>query len=242
MVRSAERDVLLVERFDRPGDGSRRSVVSALTIIGLQDTESRHGSYADLATANRYPGWRDPAATLRELFLRLVLNVCIGNSDDHLRNHVAFWDGAELALTPAYDSRRSAGRRRCRPRRSGSPATASARRSCGSAARSRRSSSCPRRRAPSSSTTSSAPSGAPGRRVRRGHPHRGRAAHPPGPRDPQRLRLLGSGVGGVGWTVQRGRSSRPSRVAATSSSASNDAKVMDDARAASSAEASCTAS
>jgi serine/threonine-protein kinase HipA len=33
----------------------------------------------------------------------MVFNVCIGNTDDHLRNHAAFWDGQRLALTPAYD-------------------------------------------------------------------------------------------------------------------------------------------
>ena len=27
----------------------------------------------------------------------------MGNTDDHARNHTAFWDGAELTLTPAYD-------------------------------------------------------------------------------------------------------------------------------------------
>ena len=26
-----------------------------------------------------------------------------GNTDDHARNHAAFWDGEELTLTPAYD-------------------------------------------------------------------------------------------------------------------------------------------
>ncbi len=30
-------------------------------------------------------------------------NIIMGNTDDHARNHAAFWDGAELALTPAYD-------------------------------------------------------------------------------------------------------------------------------------------
>jgi serine/threonine-protein kinase HipA len=37
------------------------------------------------------------------MYRRMVLNVCIGNTDDHLRNHAAFWDGHRLTLTPAYD-------------------------------------------------------------------------------------------------------------------------------------------
>ena len=34
---------------------------------------------------------------------RMVLNIAISNTDDHLRNHAAFWDGGTLRLTPAYD-------------------------------------------------------------------------------------------------------------------------------------------
>jgi serine/threonine-protein kinase HipA len=33
----------------------------------------------------------------------MVFNVLSGNTDDHARNHAAFWDGASLSLTPAYD-------------------------------------------------------------------------------------------------------------------------------------------
>lgn len=103
VVRAAGKDVLLVERFDRTRDGARRLVLSALTVLGLRETEAHYASYADLAEAIRYPGWSDAGASLRELFRRLVFNICIGNTDDHLRNHAAFWDGESLRLTPAYD-------------------------------------------------------------------------------------------------------------------------------------------
>jgi serine/threonine-protein kinase HipA len=33
----------------------------------------------------------------------MVFNILVGNTDDHARNHAAFWDGEELTLTPAYD-------------------------------------------------------------------------------------------------------------------------------------------
>jgi serine/threonine-protein kinase HipA len=103
-VRDVEgRDVLLVERFDRTPKDTRRAMVSALTFLGLAELESRHSSYAQLAEAIRVGPWVEPAATLRELYTRLVFNVCVGNNDDHLRNHAAFWDGTRLALTPAYD-------------------------------------------------------------------------------------------------------------------------------------------
>lgn len=103
LVRSLGRDVLLVERFDRTTTpGERRMIVSALTILGLDEMFARYATYADLADAIRV-GFAEPDATLRELFARIVFNVCIGNTDDHARNHAAFWDGRELRLTPAYD-------------------------------------------------------------------------------------------------------------------------------------------
>ncbi len=100
------KDVLLVERFDRePGEGggARRMVVSALTMLELDEfLGGRYASYADLAQLVR-ERFAAPRATLRELFGRIVFNVLVGNTDDHARNHSAFWDGETLALTPAYD-------------------------------------------------------------------------------------------------------------------------------------------
>jgi serine/threonine-protein kinase HipA len=98
-----KRDVLLVERFDRGRDGTRRGLVSALTILGEHEMGARHASYADLAESIRVGPWTKPGATLQEMYRRLVFNVCVGNTDDHLRNHAAFWDGSHLTLTPAYD-------------------------------------------------------------------------------------------------------------------------------------------
>lgn len=96
------RDALLVERFDRPGGGKRRAMISALTMLGLDEAGARYGSYADLADLIR-ARFTDPAMTLRELFSRIVFNILCSNNDDHPRNHAAFWDGEALALTPAYD-------------------------------------------------------------------------------------------------------------------------------------------
>ena len=103
LARSAGRDVLLVDRFDRPGDGRRTLTVSALTILGQGEmTGTRYGSYIHLADQIR-ARFRDPAPTLAETFRRVVFNICVSNSDDHARNHSAFWDGLWLTLTPAYD-------------------------------------------------------------------------------------------------------------------------------------------
>ena len=32
-----------------------------------------------------------------------MFNILCGNTDDHARNHAAFWDGEHMTLTPAYD-------------------------------------------------------------------------------------------------------------------------------------------
>lgn len=99
------RDVLLVERFDRSGTaGERKMMVSALTVLGLDETAGRYATYHELADTIR-ARFTDPDATLRELFSRIVFNICVSNTDDHARNHAAFWDGPAgmLTLTPAYD-------------------------------------------------------------------------------------------------------------------------------------------
>ena len=110
LTESLGRDVLLVERFDRPGTtgslpgavGQRTAVVSALTILGLDEMHAGYATYHGLADIIR-ARFTDPAATLRELFGRIVFNIAVSNTDDHARNHAAFWDGTMLSLTPAYD-------------------------------------------------------------------------------------------------------------------------------------------
>ncbi|WP_198328537.1 type II toxin-antitoxin system HipA family toxin [Methylovulum psychrotolerans] len=102
---AAHKDVLLVERFDREKTAagwSRKAMVSALTLFGLDELAARYASYEELAAIIRHR-FAHPKNTLRELFSRLVFNVLCGNTDDHARNHAAFWDGQTLRLTPAYD-------------------------------------------------------------------------------------------------------------------------------------------
>jgi serine/threonine-protein kinase HipA len=105
LVRASNKDVLLVERFDREiveQAWRRKCVVSALTILGLHEMTARYASYEDLAEIIRHR-FTEPTRTLRELFSRLVFNILCGNTDDHARNHAAFWDGTHVTLTPAYD-------------------------------------------------------------------------------------------------------------------------------------------
>lgn len=105
MTRTAHKDVLLIERFDRTHaevGWTRRAMVSALTMLGLDEMMARYASYEDLAEMIRHR-FTDPKDTLKELYGRICFNVLCGNTDDHARNHAAFWDGKVLTLTPAYD-------------------------------------------------------------------------------------------------------------------------------------------
>lgn len=105
LTSSLHKDVLLVERFDRvysKAGWQRNLMVSALTMLALDEMMARYASYEDLAELVRHR-FADASVTLRELFSRLVFNVLCGNTDDHARNHAAFWDGQTLRLTPAYD-------------------------------------------------------------------------------------------------------------------------------------------
>ena len=105
LTRSLRKDVLLIERFDRvhtKAGWQRKMMVSALTLLALDEMMARYASYEDLAEIVRHR-FADASATLRELYKRLVFNILCGNTDDHARNHAAFWDGDTLRLTPAYD-------------------------------------------------------------------------------------------------------------------------------------------
>ena len=105
LLRVAGKDVLLIERFDRVREDQswqRKAMVSALTLFELDEMMARYASYQYLAEIIRHR-FTEPKATLRELFKRLVFNILCGNTDDHARNHAAFWDGKSLTLTPAYD-------------------------------------------------------------------------------------------------------------------------------------------
>lgn len=105
IAKAAGKDVILIERFDRKQNKSgwmRKPMVSALTLFELDDMMARYASYETLAEIIRRR-FTEPKHTLKELFSRLVFNILCGNTDDHARNHAAFWDGNSLSLTPAYD-------------------------------------------------------------------------------------------------------------------------------------------
>ena len=70
-------------------------------MLGANDNETR--SYLEIADAIRRYG-ASPAADLRQLWRRMLFNVLISNTDDHLRNHgFLYIEGAGWRLAPAYD-------------------------------------------------------------------------------------------------------------------------------------------
>lgn len=102
VIRSMGKDVLLVQRFDRPGDGTRRMMVSGLTILQLDEMMARYATYPELVDRLQVLS-AQPELVGPEIFERIAFNMTVSNTDDHARNHAAFWDGRVLELTPAYD-------------------------------------------------------------------------------------------------------------------------------------------
>ncbi len=105
LTRASKKDILLIERFDRVHTAQgweRRSILSVLTLLGLDEMMARYASYQDLTEIIRHK-FQHSTITLKELFSRIIFNILTGNTDDHARNHAAFWDGEMLTLTPAYD-------------------------------------------------------------------------------------------------------------------------------------------
>ena len=105
LVKAANKDVLLIERFDRNHNNhgwTRKLMISALSLLKLDEMHARYASYETFAEIVRHK-FINPKESLKELFSRIVFNILCGNTDDHARNHAAFWDGENLSLTPAYD-------------------------------------------------------------------------------------------------------------------------------------------
>ena len=95
---------LLSKRFDRTNDGKRIHFASAMTMTGLSDGdnfETGHG-YLDIVDFI-VEGCCDVDENLQELYRRVAFNICVGNSDDHFRNHGFLLTKRGWTLSPAYD-------------------------------------------------------------------------------------------------------------------------------------------
>lgn len=95
------KSALIVRRFDRDGE-TRIPFLSAMSMLDAADNEQR--SYMEIADALRQYGAR-PEADCAELWRKVVFNILISNTDDHLRNHGFLYDlnGGGWRLAPVYD-------------------------------------------------------------------------------------------------------------------------------------------
>lgn len=98
-------DILLSKRFDRTEDNKRIHMASSLTVLGLTDGDGqRNGKgYLDIVDFIISGGGNHIEANLEELYKRVAFNICIGNTDDHFRNHAFLLGKDGRDLSPAYD-------------------------------------------------------------------------------------------------------------------------------------------
>lgn len=95
----------LVQRFDRTDAGRRLHFASAMTLTGRQDGDdaSTGASYLEIARVLIDHGAQTDT-DLRELWSRIVFNLMVSNTDDHLRNHgFILVPGKGWRLSPAFD-------------------------------------------------------------------------------------------------------------------------------------------
>lgn len=95
----------LTKRFDREHShrvhSHRVHFTSALTQLGYYDGE-HDASYLELAQFLTEQG-SNTKKDLAQLWRRIVFNIAVSNTDDHLRNHGFIFQNNGWVLSPAYD-------------------------------------------------------------------------------------------------------------------------------------------
>ena len=94
----------LTKRFDRNKMGQRIHFASAMTMLGRVDGADHNNglSYMEIAEFLIRNG-SDTDNDLEELWRRIVFNISIKNTDDHLRNHGFLLTEKGWKLSPAFD-------------------------------------------------------------------------------------------------------------------------------------------
>lgn len=99
---SSQHHTFLTKRFDRQGR-SRLHFSSAMTQLQYYDGEQSQGaSYLEIAEFLSTQG-AQTEADLAQLWRRIVFNIAVSNTDDHLRNHGFLLAKNGWKLSPAYD-------------------------------------------------------------------------------------------------------------------------------------------
>jgi serine/threonine-protein kinase HipA len=102
---ASSQHTFLVKRFDRTERGGRLHFASAMTLTGHRDGDDAYtgASYLEIARVLIEQGAQTDA-DLRELWSRIVFNLLVSNTDDHLRNHgFLLVPGTGWRLSEAYD-------------------------------------------------------------------------------------------------------------------------------------------
>lgn len=97
---SSQHHTFLTKRFDRTAN-SRLHFTSAMMQLGYDDGEEG-ASYLELAQFLTEHG-SNTKSDLAELWRRIVFNIAVSNTDDHLRNHGFIYSKGGWLLSPAYD-------------------------------------------------------------------------------------------------------------------------------------------
>lgn len=100
---SGKHNTFFTKRFDRE-NGERIHFASAMTMTGNNEDTVRdaQASYLDIAEFISNNG-ANIVVNLHQLWRRIIFNIAISNTDDHLRNHGFILTKEGWILSPAYD-------------------------------------------------------------------------------------------------------------------------------------------
>lgn len=103
---SENRSILVVERFDRTGDGSYLGFEDFCVLSGMRASGRYSGSYEDLAKkVSIFVSPENHQSAMKQLFGMVALSCIIRNGDAHLKNFAVLYDqpGVNVRLAPVYD-------------------------------------------------------------------------------------------------------------------------------------------
>lgn len=99
-------DIFLSKRFDRTDDGKRIHMASALNLLGVpidNISDPIYGYYSLSESILQLGLSKKVNLMLEEIYRRAALSICIGNCDDHLKNHSFLLRKNGWELSPVYD-------------------------------------------------------------------------------------------------------------------------------------------
>lgn len=95
---------LFSRRFDRGKENKRIHFASVMTLLGLEDGDNANTGHGYLDIVDFIiKGCTNAERNLMEIYRRVAFNICIGNSEDHFRNHGFLLTPKGWTLSPAYD-------------------------------------------------------------------------------------------------------------------------------------------